>query len=66
MDCSLPGSSVLLVSTQGKWTVTSVLKLDSVYGLVKTVCDSTGGILSNMVTQGASQHLEQHLALDGQ
>ena len=45
---------------------TLILKLDSVYGLVKTECDSTGGILSNMVTQGASQHLEQHLALDGQ
>ena len=45
---------------------TLILKLDSVYGLVKTECDSTGGILCSMVTQGASQHLEQHLALDGQ
>ena len=45
---------------------TLILKLDSVYGFVKTERDSTGGILSNMVTQGASQHLEQHMALDGQ
>ena len=42
------------------------LKLDSVCAPVKTECDSLGGILSNMVTQRASQHLEQRMALDGQ
>ena len=35
-DCSSPGSSVLLVSVQGKWTATSLFKLDSVCGFMKT------------------------------
>lgn len=35
-DWSSPGSSVHCLSVQGKWTVTSLFKLDSVCGFMKT------------------------------
>ena len=56
----------LFPPARAKCPVTAFLRLDSACGSGgKTDCHSTGGILSNMVTQGASQHLGQGMACDG-
>ena len=65
MDYSPPSSSVLFLYGGAKCQVPWFSNL-TLWSRENTECDSTGGILCNMVTQGASQHLEQHMAMDDQ
>ena len=49
-----------------KCPVTAVLRLDyACASCVNTDCDQIDGVLFNMVTQGASEHLEQCITHDG-